>query len=137
MNYVEISQKTMSHLYQAHATLKDSPLDQHLRALLELRVSQINGCAYCCSIHSNEAKKFGVAAHKIEQLENWKESADFSDAEKEALSWAEALTTLSTPLKVKETKLSAYFNERKIVDITICISLMNALNRLAISLRND
>jgi AhpD family alkylhydroperoxidase len=136
MNYAEISKSIMTPLYEAYAGLKNSPLSPSLRVLLELRVSQINGCAYCCNLHYDEAKKLGIAIDKIDQLKNWKESENFLESEKEALSWAESLTSLSTQPKAKVTNLSAYFSEREIVDITICISLMHALNRLAISLRD-
>jgi alkylhydroperoxidase family enzyme len=61
----------------------------------------------------------------------------FSDSEKEALKWAEALTKLDGRKRVDETDLSKYFSEREIVDITICISLMNSFNRLAISMRDE
>jgi AhpD family alkylhydroperoxidase len=137
MDYAVISKETIGHLYNGYSSIKNSPLPQSLRALLELRVSQINGCNYCCNLHKTEAIKLGVDEDKINHLEQFLDSPYFSDVEKEALSWAELLTSLKTKPSVKTTKLHLYFSEREIVDITICISLMNAFNRLAISMRDE
>jgi AhpD family alkylhydroperoxidase len=137
MDYAKISRDTISHLYSGYTSLQNSPLSKELRALLELRVSQINGCKYCCNLHKTEAIKLGVTVDKINALEQFIDSNDYSDAEKEALSLAELLTKLDNITMVEETKLNFYFSEREIVDITICISLMNAFNRLAISMRAE
>ena len=137
MNYAEISKDTISHLYDSYGSLKNSPLNPALRVLIELRVSQINGCKYCCNLHYNEANKLGVDVNKIDQLKNWKTSPYFPESEKEALSWAESLTKLSAQHNIKNTNLASYYNEREIVDITACASLMNAFNRLAISLHDE
>ncbi len=137
MDYAKISKDTIGHLYAGYKSLNDSPLAAELKALLELRVSQINGCDYCCNLHTNEALKLGVSKDKIESLLKFTTSGLFSDAEKEALQWAESLTRLDGNNKVRDTELSKYFGEREIVDITICISLMNTFNRLAISMRDN
>jgi AhpD family alkylhydroperoxidase len=137
MNYAKISKDTIGHLYAGYKSLNDSPLAAELKALLELRISQINGCDYCCNLHTNEALKLGVSKDKIESLLKFATSSLFSDAEKEALQWAESLTRLDGNNKVRDTELSKYFGEREIVDITICISLMNTFNRLAISMRDE
>ena len=88
-------------------------------------------------MHTNEALKLGVSKDKIESLPEFATSSLFSDGEKEALKWAEALTKLDRNKKIRSTELSKYFSEREIVDITICISLMNTFNRLAISMRDE
>ncbi|MDZ5761812.1 Carboxymuconolactone decarboxylase family protein [Candidatus Cyrtobacter comes] len=137
MDYTKISKDTISHLYAGYKSLHESPLAADLKALIELRVSQINGCAYCCHLHTNEAVKLGINKDKIDTLSRFASSNLFSDAEKEALKWAESLTKLDGNKKVLHTELSKYFSEREIVDITICISLMNTFNRLAISMRDD
>ena len=134
MDYANISRDTISHLYSAYASLHDSPLSKELRTLIELRVSQINKCKYCCNLHRTEAIKLGVSLDKVNALEQFINSNDYSNEERAALSWAELLTKLDNITMVKETKLYLYFSEREIVDLTICISLMNAFNRLAISM---
>ncbi|MBY0462358.1 MAG: carboxymuconolactone decarboxylase family protein [Alphaproteobacteria bacterium] len=136
MNYDEISKDTILNLYKSYESLNKSPLDQQLRAMIELRVSQLNRCSYCCQLHTEEAQKLGVEPIKIDQLPQWKDSALFSDAEKEVLAWSESLTTLSDTPTIKKTNLSNYFSEREIVDITVCIAIMNAFNRINSSLRD-
>lgn len=137
MDYTKISKDTIGHLYAGYKSFDASPLAADLKALIELRVSQINGCAYCCNLHRNEAVKLGVNQDKIESLSEFTASSLFSDAEKEALKWAESLTRLDGNKKVQNTELAKHFSEREIVDITICISLMNTFNRLAISMREE
>jgi len=137
MDYAKISKETIGHLYNGYASLANSPLSKELRVLLELKVSKINGCNSCCTLHRTEAIKLGVTEEKINNLENFSELPCFSNAEKEVLSWAELLTKLNDIPRVENTKLQLYFSEREIVDITICISLMNAFNRLAISMRDE
>lgn len=94
MDYTKISKDTIGHLYAGYKSFNESPLAAELKALIELRVSQINGCDYCCNLHTNEALKLGVSKDKIESLLKFTTSGLFSDAEKEALQWAESLTRL-------------------------------------------
>jgi len=136
MNYDEISKDTILNLYKTYESLNKSPLNQQLRVMIALHVSQLNRCSDCCQLHTEEAQKLGVDPLKIEQLPQWKHSALFSDAEKEVLAWSESLTTLSDNPTVKKTNLSNYFSEREIVDITACIAIMNAFNRIAVSLKD-
>jgi AhpD family alkylhydroperoxidase len=135
MNYAEISKETISHLYKSYTSLKQSPLNQSLRVLAELRVSQINGCAYCCGIHLEEARKLNIPQDKLDLLPVWREAKCFTDEERAAFDWCESLTHFEKHLETVKEKLFTYFNEREIVDLTACISVMNALNRLAVSLR--
>ena len=137
MDYIKISKDTISYLYAGYKSLNESPLTADLKTLIELRVSQINGCVYCCNLHTNEALKLGINKDKIDKLSEFSTSSLFSDAEKEALKWTESLTKLNGNKKVQNTELFKYFSEREIVDITICISLMNTFNRLAISMRDE
>ncbi|WP_417905010.1 carboxymuconolactone decarboxylase family protein [Candidatus Tisiphia endosymbiont of Micropterix aruncella] len=137
MNYAEISKHTILCIYKAYESLNESPIDKGLRALIELRVSQINGCFYCCNLHLIDARKNNVSQEKLDLLPIWFSSKEaFSEKEVIALSWCEAITRGSFE-KVDEMKdeLLQRFSEREIVDITSCISIMNALNRIAITLK--
>ena len=136
MDYYKISKEIVSHLYDAHTSFANSPLSKQLRLLLEIRVSQINGCSYCINLHQNEAIASGIDEKKISDLENVSGSEYFNEAEQEALIWAENVTKLKTKVRVKNSKLDQYFSEREIVDITLCVSLMNAFNRIAITMRD-
>ncbi|MCX7353005.1 MAG: carboxymuconolactone decarboxylase family protein [Proteobacteria bacterium] len=135
MNYEEISKDVVANLYKSYGHLKNSPLNQELRILVELLISQTNGCAYCCSLHTNEATKLEISTKKIEEIRNWTISVCFSKAEKLAFSWAEAITILDANHNSIKQELSSYFSDREIVDLALCIALMNALNRIAISLK--
>ena len=122
----------------AKASDKMPSIDSKLRAVIELRVSQINGCAYCVDLHTTEARKAGETAQRLDCLTVWREVPFFDEAEKAALAWAEAITTISDsgapePLYVA---LSDHFSEHQIVDLTLIIAQMNAWNRLAIGFRH-
>lgn len=135
MNYIEISKETISLLHKSYASLSQSPLKQTLRTLVELRVSQINGCKYCIGLHTQEAKKLNIPLEKINTLHTWCVNEMFSPEERAALHWAETLTHLDKDLNEAKVLLTPYFNDREIVDLTACIAIMNALNRLAISFK--
>ncbi len=119
----------------AKASGKMPSINSKLRAVIELRVSQINGCAYCVDLHSTEARKAGETSQRLDCLIVWREVPFFDEAEKAALAWAEAITTISDngapePLYMA---LSDHFSEQQIVDLTLIVAQMNAWNRLAIS----
>ena len=121
------------------ATKKHMPsIDVKLRALIELRISQINGCVYCVDLHSNEARDAGETQQCLDCLPAWRECPFFDDRERAALAWAEAVTNLPETGAPDETydQLFAHFSEQEIVDLTFIVSHMNALNRLAVSFRH-
>lgn len=91
MNYKEIAKETIGYLYKAHTSIRKSGIDERLIALVELRVSQINGCAYCCSYHAKELSNFGIEQDIINRLPGWKYTNVFNDRQKLALGWAEAV----------------------------------------------
>src|SRR5579872_556606 len=94
MNYAEISKDTIDFLYKSRASLSKSPLNPTIRILAELRVSQINGCAYCCHLHTEEARKLGVPQEKLDILPAWNNSTSFTDEERLILQWVESVTYL-------------------------------------------
>jgi len=135
VDYVNISKKTMGHIYETYQSLSESPLDPQIRSLVELRTSQINGCAYCCTLHSEAARKFGINKQQLDELSAWQTSKVFDQKQKIALSWCESITYCKSSENELKSKVLEHFNEREMVDLTIAISLMNTLNRLAINLR--
>src|SRR5260370_8328037 len=82
-------------LYDIEVYLRKSTLEAELRELVKLRVSQINRCAYCIIYHRRDALKIGVTERKIHLLNAWQEASEFSDRERAALAWAEAVTLIS------------------------------------------
>jgi AhpD family alkylhydroperoxidase len=137
MNYKETAKETIGHLYKAHSSIRKSGIDEKLIALAELRVSQINGCAYCCSYHANELLNFGFEQDVINRLPGWKHTNVFNDQQKLVLDWAEAVTYNNTDWTEIKEKLSLYFVEREIVELTSSITLMSALNKLRITLAEE
>ena len=134
MNYKEIAKETIGNLYKAHTSIRKSGIDEKLIALAELRVSQINGCAYCCSYHAKELSDFGFEQDVINRLPGWKHTNTFDDQQKLVLEWAEAVVYGKDDWKNIKAKLIKHFTEREIVELTASITLMNTLNKLRITL---
>ena len=112
-------------------------IDAKLKALVELRVSQINGCVYCVDLHTKQARQAGESQQKLDLLTVWEECPYFDAKEKAVLAWTEAVTRMTethAPDEVFE-ELQKHLNEQEIVDLTLIVSLMNAWNRIAISFR--
>lgn len=112
-------------------------IDPKLRALVELRVSQINGCAYCVDMHSTQARSHGESQQRLDCLPVWWECDFFDPAEQAAFRWAEALTDISRTHAPDDiyTSLAEHFSEQQIVDLTWIVATMNAWNRIAIAHR--
>lgn len=121
-----------------HSYVYQSGLPARLVNLACLRVSQINGCAYCIDLHSRDLLKSGLPVESLVLVAGWREAGSvFDEQEKAALAWAEAVTRLGDRGVSDEAfeSASAAFNEKQLVDLTIAIGVMNAYNRLAISFR--
>ncbi len=114
-------------------------IDARLRALVELRVSQINGCAYCLDMHTQHAREAGESQQRLDCLAAWDETPFFSDAERAALAWAESVTDIGRT-RAPDTvynALKAHYSEREIVDLTMIVAIMNMWNRVAVASRNQ
>ena len=113
--------------------LEQFTLDAKLRALVETRVSQINGCAYCVDLHTIEARKVGERQQRLDSLPVWKESPFFDEREKAALAWAESLTHISEThaADAEYNALKVFFSDLEIVELSISVSLANFWNRIA------
>ena len=117
--------------------LESSSVDARLRALVEIRVSQVNGCVYCVDLHTKQARRLGETQQRLDTLPVWFESPYFDERERAALAWAEALTHISQTHApdADYDRLAKHFSEKEIVDLTIAISLMNAWNRISIGFK--
>jgi len=138
MNYNAVSPAGAKALGTVYGYVRQSGLPARLIDLVYLRVSQINGCAYCIDSHSRDLLKGGLPIEHLVLVAIWPEAgAIFDQREKAALAWAEAVTRLGergVPDSAYEAA-AAVFGEKQLVDLTIAISLMNAYNRMAISFR--
>jgi AhpD family alkylhydroperoxidase len=125
--------------YQAFAALQSyvdkSGLDAKLRELIKIRVSQINGCAYCLAMHTRDARKLGETDERMHLLNAWREAPVYS--ERAALAWVEAVTLVTQghiPDEVFEAARQE-FSEKEIVDLTAAAIAINSWNRIAIAFR--
>jgi AhpD family alkylhydroperoxidase len=114
----------------------DSGLDKILIELVKLRASQINGCAFCLQLHLNMARKLGAPAEKLDLVAAWRDAGVFSEREKAALAWTEAMTTMSECAReAAEGALMSQFSLSEAMFLTIAIGTINQWNRIAVALR--
>jgi len=127
--------------YQAmlgvHSYVQNSGLGLGLLELVKMRVSQINGCAFCIAMHVPLARKHGISDNKMHLLAAWREAPNYSPAERAALAWAEALTIL-TGGDVSDAvyaEIRQHFSEKEVADLSFAVAEINAWNRLMICTR--
>jgi uncharacterized peroxidase-related enzyme len=137
INYYQIAPDAINKLAVLTKYLESSSLDPLLRALVEIRISQINGCVYCVNLHTEQARRLSETQQRLDTLPVWHESPYFDERERAALTWAEALTHVSQTRAPDADYdiLSEYFSEKEIVDLSIAIALMNGWNRIAVGFR--
>jgi AhpD family alkylhydroperoxidase len=137
LDYRRFAQEPMKALLAIEEYLAHSSIEPQLLHLLKLRASQINGCAYCIDMHAKDARALGETEQRLYELNAWRETPFYSDRERAALEWTEALTLISETHAPDESyeRLRAHFNEKEIVDLTYAIGTINIWNRLAIAMR--
>ena len=137
IDYRKLAQEPLKPLMALEKYLAGCGLEHKLLHLIKMRASQINGCAYCLDMHSLDARADGETEQRLYTLDAWAETPFFTDRERAALAWTEAVTLVSqthVPDDVYgETK--KHFSEKEIVDLTLAVGMINMWNRLAISTR--
>ncbi|PCJ36256.1 MAG: alkylhydroperoxidase [Cellvibrionales bacterium] len=125
----------MSSLANVHEVIDTHGLDRTVHHLVQLRASQINGCAFCIKMHTEEARQDGETNERLDQVIVWDQVGDFSKPEEAALAWTEALTVLApkTDLGTLRARLRQYFSEPEIGALTATIAMINLWNRIGIS----
>jgi AhpD family alkylhydroperoxidase len=117
--------------------VQSSDLEQKLLDLIKIRASQINGCAYCIVMHTNDARKHGESDEWMHLLNAWREAPIYSARERAALAWTEAVTRISdhhVPDEIYD-EARRHFSEKELVDLTAAVIAINAWNRAAIAFR--
>ena len=114
-----------------------SGLDKLLMELVRLRVSQINGCAYCIDVHTADARKAGESERRLATVAVWRETPFFTDRERAALDWAEAVTRVAETRVPDDVwdRVQPVFTPAELVDLTLLVNTINAWNRFAIAFR--
>jgi len=139
LSYWTIAPEAVNRMMSINSYLAASAIEPSLRHLIGLRVSQINGCAYCVDLHTHEALRDGETLQRISCLVVWAETPLFTERERSALAWAETLTNITqthAPDDVYEF-VSRQFEGRELIDLTLMIASMNAWNRMAIGFRRQ
>jgi AhpD family alkylhydroperoxidase len=137
MNYFQAAPETIKALVALEEQIQASGLDKPLIELVKTRASQINGCAFCINMHTQDARKQGETEQRLYLLNAWRESPLYTDRERAALAWTEALTLIAethAPDNLYED-VRAHFSEAETVNLTMLIGAINAWNRLAIAFR--
>src|SRR5499427_1661198 len=115
--------------------LHECGLEESLLHLIKLRSSQINGCAYCLDMHWKDLRAAGEAEQRLYSLDAWEESPFYTDRERAALAWTDAVTRISdehVPDEVYE-RVRPHFNEKELSDLTLAVATINAWNRINIA----
>lgn len=125
--------------YQAQMGLekytRECGLEHSLLELVKFRASQMNGCAYCMDMHSQDARAAGETEQRLYTLSAWRETPFFSERERAALAWTEAVTAISGGVPDEVYELARQqFSEKELVDLTTAVITINGWNRLAISM---
>jgi len=138
IDYDKVSPDGYKAYLGVYAQIQKSGLEPELVNLVYLRISEINGCAYCIDMHSRDLLKGGLAVEKLVLVPVWREAGNlFSQRERAALAWAESVT------RIAETGIpdadyaaaEAEFNPKELADLTYAIGLMNAFNRFGVGFR--
>lgn len=136
VDYYKLAPNGLKNMQAMEAYLSTTTLQKKLMELVKIRVSQINGCAYCINSHAETALKLGETQQRIFLLNAWTETDKFSDAEKVVLELAELLTKISEhdmPRSLYD-KVLMHYTEKEYVDLVLLITQINSWNRLALAM---
>ena len=127
----------MKSLYGLGAYLAKSPIEKPLLNLIYFRVSQINGCAYCLDMHSKDLRATGETEQRLYMLDAWRETPLYTERERAALAWSEAVTKITeghVPEEIYE-EVRKEFSEEELVDLSVAVITINCYNRINIAFR--
>ena len=137
MNFYQAAPESIKALTAVETQIQSSGLEQSLIELVRTRASQINGCAFCINMHTLDARKHGETEQRLDLLNAWREAPPYTDRERAALAWTEAVTLISETHAPDDAyeELRKHFSEAEAVNLTMLIGTINAWNRLAIAFR--
>ena len=137
LNHRQASPEAMKTLVNMREYLTGCGLETRLRLLVEIRISQINGCAYCVDSHIREARAAGESQQRLDCLCVWREVSFFDARDRAALAWAEPLTLLPQSQAPDDVyaQVREQFDDKTLVDLTLAIAGMNAWNRFGVGFR--
>jgi AhpD family alkylhydroperoxidase len=137
LDYPKLAPEAARALYGLGSYLAGCGLEHPLLELIKIRASQINGCAFCIDMHTKDARAAGETEQRIYALNAWRETPFFSERERAALAWAEAVTHIGNGVSDDLfAEARQQFSEKELVDLTWALAAINAWNRVAISFRS-
>ena len=139
LDFTKVSPGALKSMLDIETYVERTGLERPLLHLIQMRASQINGCAYCLDMHSKNARAEGETEQRLYELDAWRETPFYSPRERAALAWTEALTRIGethAPDDVYE-EVHAQFSDRELADLTLAIVAINGWNRLAIGFRAE
>lgn len=134
VNTIEKAQDALKAMRGLGAYLAKSSIEQRLLDLIYFRVSQINGCARCLDMHSKDLRAQGETEQRLYLLDVWREAPVYSDRERAALAWAEAVTKCNVPDEVYQ-EVKEQFSEKELIDLTFATITINSWNRINIAFK--
>ncbi|MFC6103561.1 carboxymuconolactone decarboxylase family protein [Olivibacter domesticus] len=132
INIQEKGQNALKAVFGIGAYLKKSNLDKNLLELVNFRISQINGCAYCLDMHSKELRAAGETEQRLYGLSAWRETPYYTKREQAALAWGEAVNACTVSDEVFQQAIAS-FSEEELIDLTLSITAINTWNRFNIA----
>ena len=137
IDYAKVAPAGIGAMLNLERYIRECGLEHSLLHLVKLRASQINGCAYCVDMHSKDARAEGEDEQRLYALPVWRETPFFSERERAALAWTEALTLIHQHDVPDELyrDVREHFSEKELVDLTLAVVAINGWNRLAVPFR--
>lgn len=137
IDFYTASPEVMKAMIALEGAVNKLGLEPSLLELVKLRASQLNGCAFCIDMHTADARKAGETERRLYAVTAWREAPFFSDRERAALAWTEALTLIAQTHApdADYALLRAQFNDAEMVNLTLAINTINSWNRLAVGFR--
>ena len=139
IDFAKLLPKVMQALYPMAKYVNGSGLDHRLLELVKMRTSQLNGCAYCLDMHSKDARAAGETEQRLYLLDAWRETPLYTERERTALEWTEAVTRVADGHVPDEVYARArdHFGEEELLSLTIAVIATNSFNRLNIAFRPE
>jgi len=139
INYSKVAPGAYRAMSGLEKAVRESGLEPSLLDLIKQRASQINGCAYCLDMHWKDARARGESEQRLYSLDAWRETSYYTERERAALAWTEAVTQIAgnhVPDELYE-QVRPHFSEEELVNLTLAVVAINGWNRLAISFRTE
>ena len=129
VNLFEKGKDGLKPIFGLGAYLKKSSIEQPLLVLIDFRISQINGCAYCMDMHAKDARALGETEQRLYAISAWRETSFYTERERAAFAWAEAVNSNHVPQEIFD-KAKLHLSDEELIDLTFAVTAINTWNKL-------